>query len=450
MSAHRLATASAIVTALVAGIYLFAWGALWRLLAARPLPDALQLPPLEALLILFAAAALLCAAMQGPQMRNALLTSVVFAIAGFVMIEHVLGLHNGLEQQVFGGAVEAVYGASEAGRPGAVPCTILLFLALGLGLQRPQRPPRMDAADVWCGAALFLSFAALVQQLYQFEDAAHAGTASASVSEALLLMMLSLGGLALNPHGLLSGYAADTAGSGAKRRLMPAVVSTPVLLGLVALLTLQSSALDLATALALTVTANVAVFLALTIWVSRLLNQLQAEQRGEMLQREQAVREEGMTDILTGLLNRRGWEMRLQQVEDLSRRNGGNAAVIVIDLDGLKRINDTQGHAQGDALIKRAGNALRGAARRDDYLARLGGDEFAYLAVGCEPQHAHIVLSRLSHALEKAEVQASLGYAMRDLAGSLTAAFAEADHAMYQHKRARKAQSAPLTKPATR
>jgi len=113
--------------------------------------------------------------------------------------------------------------------------------------------------------------------------------------------------------------------------------------------------------------------------------------------------------------------------------------VIVIDLDGLKRINDTEGHAKGDDFIRRAGNALRVAARREDVLARLGGDEFACLSVGCVPEHANAVLKRLSQSLQKASVPASLGYAMRDLAGSIGAAFQEADAAMYTHKRARKA-----------
>ncbi|MGH8481802.1 MAG: diguanylate cyclase domain-containing protein, partial [Nevskiaceae bacterium] len=89
--------------------------------------------------------------------------------------------------------------------------------------------------------------------------------------------------------------------------------------------------------------------------------------------------------------------------------------------------------------IRRAGNALRVAARRDDVLARLGGDEFGCLSVGCVPEHANEILKRLSLALSKANVPASLGYAMRDLAGSIAAAFQEADQAMYMHKRARKA-----------
>jgi diguanylate cyclase (GGDEF)-like protein len=196
--------------------------------------------------------------------------------------------------------------------------------------------------------------------------------------------------------------------------------------------------MDLSAVLALTVTSNVLVFMVLILWVSRLLNQVQAEQHGEFLQREHKAKEEGMTDALTGLMNRRGWEMRMKQAEEQCQRLGANACVIAIDLDGLKRINDTLGHGQGDAFIKRAANALRTAARRDDFLARLGGDEFAYLAVGCEPEHAVIVLNRLAMALQKGEVPASLGYAMRDLAGSLSAAFHEADQAMYQNKRARK------------
>ena len=88
-------------------------------------------------------------------------------------------------------------------------------------------------------------------------------------------------------------------------------------------------------------------------------------------------------------------------------------------------------------------SALKLAARREDCLARLGGDEFACLSVNLPPEHAGVLLKRLSGSLQKANVQASLGYAMRDLAGSIGAAFQEADHAMYAHKRARKSAQAP-------
>jgi diguanylate cyclase (GGDEF)-like protein len=110
-----------------------------------------------------------------------------------------------------------------------------------------------------------------------------------------------------------------------------------------------------------------------------------------------------------------------------------------LSLSVLDEYGQTTIGPRGDEFIRRAGNVLKIAERRDDILARLGGDEFACLAVGALPEHANEILKRLSTAMMKASVPASLGYAMRDLAGSIPAAFQEADQAMYTHKRARKA-----------
>jgi diguanylate cyclase (GGDEF)-like protein len=84
-------------------------------------------------------------------------------------------------------------------------------------------------------------------------------------------------------------------------------------------------------------------------------------------------------DALTGLPNRRALLDRLQQAELSARRRGNRAAVLFIDLDRFKRINDSLGHAVGDALLKTMAQRLRGALREGDSVCRLGGDEFVVL-----------------------------------------------------------------------
>src|SRR5207302_7936997 len=106
---------------------------------------------------------------------------------------------------------------------------------------------------------------------------------------------------------------------------------------------------------------------------SDLVTRRTQEQTGVLQAHADKAREEGMTDALTGLLNRRGWELRVKSEETVCQRLNRNACVIVVDLDGLKRINDTQGHAMGDAFIKKPALALKSAARQEDVLARLGG-----------------------------------------------------------------------------
>jgi diguanylate cyclase (GGDEF)-like protein len=85
------------------------------------------------------------------------------------------------------------------------------------------------------------------------------------------------------------------------------------------------------------------------------------------------------TDCLTGLLNRRGFDAAARRELARAGREGGAGLLLAIDLDGFKQVNDTHGHAAGDAVLSRLAEALRAATRDMDLVARLGGDEFALL-----------------------------------------------------------------------
>src|SRR6185437_10443786 len=84
-------------------------------------------------------------------------------------------------------------------------------------------------------------------------------------------------------------------------------------------------------------------------------------------------------DPLTALLNRRAFRVRLDTYVNFAARYGGRGAVMVIDVDGLKEVNDKLGHQQGDNLIRRVATILRERVRGTDIVARLSGDEFAVL-----------------------------------------------------------------------
>jgi len=114
--------------------------------------------------------------------------------------------------------------------------------------------------------------------------------------------------------------------------------------------------------------------------------------------------------------------------------------VVAIDLDGLKRVNDTLGHTAGDQLLRSAAAALASVTRAIDTVSRVGGDEFAVLAVDTDLVTARILAGRLADALSDAGVQASLGLAERSPESGLAGAWAEADRRMYTTKRRRAAQ----------
>jgi len=169
---------------------------------------------------------------------------------------------------------------------------------------------------------------------------------------------------------------------------------------------------------------------------------LQAELRtADEARRSGKIHEEAQTDAMTGLYNRRGWDRILAQEEERCRRYGHPAALMVIDLDDLKLVNDAQGHAAGDALIVRTGSALRQAARTSDIVARLGGDEFGILGVECDRAGAEALLVRTRKALADADVKASAGLAMRNPSSGLQSAWESADQRMFEEKRSRQSRA---------
>ena len=143
------------------------------------------------------------------------------------------------------------------------------------------------------------------------------------------------------------------------------------------------------------------------------------------------------TDALTGLGNQRAWWERIAEEDARIHRSESPAVIAVIDLDGLKQVNDEQGHLHGDLLLRVAALTLRDAVRTCDHLARVGGDEFAVLAVDYDGR-PEVLLERLSAALEAAEIEASIGVATHLPGSTLIEAYARADEAMYEAKRRRR------------
>jgi diguanylate cyclase (GGDEF)-like protein len=150
------------------------------------------------------------------------------------------------------------------------------------------------------------------------------------------------------------------------------------------------------------------------------------------------------TDHLTGLLNRAGFEERLAAALDQARVSGSTGALLLLDLDGFKVVNDTHGHALGDALLRTFAQRLAHAVRPYDGVARFGGDEFAVILEHLSrPDDAKAVAAHILSAcsrpfrLREAVVQvgASIGIATfdsRTLAQSVV--FEAADEALYEAK----------------
>lgn len=148
------------------------------------------------------------------------------------------------------------------------------------------------------------------------------------------------------------------------------------------------------------------------------------------------------TDPMTGAFNRRAWQRVVAQEETRLARYADPLVAIMMDLDRLKLVNDTHGHAEGDDYIRKAATALTRAVRSTDTVARLGGDEFGVLLPGCTEVEAEQVIVRIYAELRAAGVSASLGWSSIEVIRGFQAGLAEADAAMYAVKAERRASSA--------
>jgi diguanylate cyclase len=160
---------------------------------------------------------------------------------------------------------------------------------------------------------------------------------------------------------------------------------------------------------------------------------------------ETALEHRALHDPLTDLANRSLFFDRLRQALHAARRNGSQVALVMLDLDGFKAINDTLGHATGDAVLKVVASRLRLGLRATDSAARLGGDEFAWILPGLASRRSVEVMvrKRLAVAQEPVdlddqtiEVGVSAGIAMYPEDGKdPDALMRRADRAMYTVKR---------------
>ncbi len=117
---------------------------------------------------------------------------------------------------------------------------------------------------------------------------------------------------------------------------------------------------------------------------------------------------EAVTDALTGVLNRRGFELRLDVELERARRYGRQVAVAYVDVDGLKSVNDGHGHCSGDAVLTGVAEALRAGSREGDLVARVGGDEFVVALVEQDTAGADRFAKRLRARIRVARAQLGL------------------------------------------
>jgi diguanylate cyclase (GGDEF)-like protein len=163
-----------------------------------------------------------------------------------------------------------------------------------------------------------------------------------------------------------------------------------------------------------------------------------------LLEAQEALRALALRDHLTGLDNRRAILAQLDRELNRARHEKRPLAVALVDLDHFKQINDTRGHAEGDAVLKRAAGALKSQLRQYDFIGRYGGEEFLVVLPGCNLEMAMPIAERLRSIVpaepsgpeaSQASVTVSIGVASTDVFGiKPDPLIAAADAALYRAK----------------
>lgn len=181
----------------------------------------------------------------------------------------------------------------------------------------------------------------------------------------------------------------------------------------------------------------VAITVAALDWLlahGRLVNPVMAEHTSV-----QALLRHSTLDPLTGVLNRGAFQMLLDRELEHGRRYGQPVSLLLIDLDYFKELNDSKGHAAGDAVLRRVGELLRDEMRRVDWCARYGGDEFAVIAAHTDERHGVRLSQRIASRVRRelaSSVTLSIGVAAESGQGQSAAELiAAADAALYASKR---------------
>lgn len=147
-----------------------------------------------------------------------------------------------------------------------------------------------------------------------------------------------------------------------------------------------------------------------------------------------AAQADALTDELTGVVNRRGWNAKLGALLTEARRSQSPLTVAMLDLDHFKQFNDEHGHPAGDALLREVTGAWSGVVRRGDVLARVGGEEFALALPACPIDEAQRICERLRHVVSRG-MTVSIGLARLSPGDEATDVQGRADEALYTAKR---------------
>lgn len=372
---------------------------------------------------------LLLWARAGTRYRRALGLTVA-AMGLITILEYFLQWDAGIDQLLF--PDPGVVGTSHPGRMSPMAAVSFLLTGLALAWRNPMRTRGVRRADLLVLVAIVIAFLAFVGYVYG-ASALYAVAASTQMALVTAITLLIAGTtlLAIDPeHGIGRILLRRTAGGIVARRFVPLALLLPITVGGVRLAGQRAGLYDTEFGVALTVVTLTTIFAAAAARVSWTLDSAHLDQL--------SAEATSLSDELTGLPNRRSAVQALRRFDLAASSSGRPYSVLAVDVDGLKGINDTGGHAAGDLAIRRVATAIHDTLRGADLAARMGGDEFIALLFDTNASQARIVGDRIRAAIAapantdgRAAVTASIGISVWSPGRTGQELLAEADRALY-------------------
>ena len=300
--------------------------------------------------------------------QSRVIAVLVLLIAGSTLYEYVSGLLNGIDTMIPVQAAEHAHGRM------AIQIAIYLtLLALTLLMMRSQKRLISRAVDMLIMGLVITTIVILAGYCFGVSQLFGESSFNLTAPQTLVCMALLTFVLVIRraEQGFFSVLLCVGIGSRMARVMLPFVLIVPFVFSMASAYAMASGVLSAPYAAALTATVSSIVLFSLLVWMAWRINHM-----------ERDLRDMSLTDELTRIYNRRGFNLFAEQVMREARRAGADVSVLFYDLDGLKRVNDEYGHDTGSRLLCDFARLLRANFRESDIVARVGGDEFAVVTYG--------------------------------------------------------------------
>lgn len=384
------------------------------------IPGRVAMNPVTALAFILAGCSLLARAGTSARWRRLSATaSVTFAAAVFVIgavtiAGYLVGHNLGLDQALFQRQLQSNRIA---------PNTGLNFLLTGAALiiAHTQQSWLQRFVHPLTFTAVFIASLAILG--YAYGVLAFYGVGSyipMALNTALVFIALCLAIFTTYPNqALMAVLIGVDSGSIMARRLLLAAVSIPILLGWLGLVGNHAGFYDFKFGVSLMVTSIIVVFTALILVTAQALNRADTRRReaqgeiGRLCEELELANQRlaglAYRDGLTGLYNRRTFDERLSNELTRATRYQRGLALLMVDIDHFKSVNDGHGHPAGDAVLRAIADIISAHTRRSDWAARYGGEEFAVVLPEADLQGAETVADRMRRAVAGARIPFGTG-----------------------------------------